>query len=276
MIRMTDSEPAAAAELEALLDGLPWYIRAVAGHGPIGFKAGDTNFYRYVGNDPPNSGDPSGLQPPPAKDIGGSSGNIPEPNPIMPHLFDPPTKEETLNGVTFCRRKDMPDAVKGCQKKGVSQETWWAGNVPDGWLVGPFGCGPCVGVILVPEKPGSGKIYVLHFSGGEYVNEGLKTCGFITVMPGKGVYGGGGGAYWPAMDVGRKGYKAIICGCESNPSDKGVDKERLRTLRTVCGALGSYGVKIECYVPAPNVGVDKNGKPHWTTPDALAVDKFEK
>jgi RHS repeat-associated protein len=31
---------------------------------PIGFAAGDTNLYRYEGNDPANATDPSGLQPP--------------------------------------------------------------------------------------------------------------------------------------------------------------------------------------------------------------------
>src|SRR5947209_1178621 len=29
---------------------------------PLGFKAGDDNFYRYAGNDPANVTDPSGLQ----------------------------------------------------------------------------------------------------------------------------------------------------------------------------------------------------------------------
>src|SRR5690606_33103175 len=29
---------------------------------PIGFAAGDTNLYRYVGNDPANGTDPSGLE----------------------------------------------------------------------------------------------------------------------------------------------------------------------------------------------------------------------
>ncbi len=51
----------AAAERNALLDALPWYIRAVAGQGPLGFKAGDVNLYRYVGNNPTNMVDPSGL-----------------------------------------------------------------------------------------------------------------------------------------------------------------------------------------------------------------------
>lgn len=219
--------------------------------------------------------DPSGLQPPPAGGIGGSSGSIPDPNPILPRLFDPPTKDQTLKGITFCRRKDMPDAPKGCQKHEVGREKWWAGKVPDGWLAGPYGCGPCVGVILVPEKPGEGNTYVLHYSGGEYVTEGMRRCGFLTQEKVK-VDKEFGGSFTVTFNIAPKGYKAIVCGCEASPSDKGVDNERLRTLQTVCGTLRSHGVKIECYVPAPNVGVDKNGKPHWTTPDIQPVDKYEK
>lgn len=61
MVRTTEAERNDAAEREALLDALPWYIRAVAGQGALGFKAGDTNLYRYVGNSPTNATDPSGL-----------------------------------------------------------------------------------------------------------------------------------------------------------------------------------------------------------------------
>ena len=36
-------------------------FRAIGGSGPLGFRAGDANLYRYVGNDPVNYVDPSGL-----------------------------------------------------------------------------------------------------------------------------------------------------------------------------------------------------------------------
>lgn len=36
-------------------------FRAIGGCGPLGFRAGDANLYRYVGNDPVNGVDPSGL-----------------------------------------------------------------------------------------------------------------------------------------------------------------------------------------------------------------------
>jgi len=36
------------------------------------------------------------------------------------------------------------------------------------------------------------------------------------------------------------------------------------------------GVKIDSYVPAPGFGVDKDGKPYWTTPGGVPVDKYEK
>jgi hypothetical protein len=40
---------------------LPWYVRLLASRSPLGFNAGDTNLYRYVGNSPMNSLDPLGL-----------------------------------------------------------------------------------------------------------------------------------------------------------------------------------------------------------------------
>lgn len=58
MVRHAKTDPTVAAEREALLDQLPWFIRAVAGSGPLGFEAGDTNLYRYVGNHPTNKTDP--------------------------------------------------------------------------------------------------------------------------------------------------------------------------------------------------------------------------
>jgi len=40
----------------------PWYVRLVD-ESPCGFNAGDTNLFRYVGNDPTNKTDPTGLDP---------------------------------------------------------------------------------------------------------------------------------------------------------------------------------------------------------------------
>lgn len=62
MVRTTQTGPISTAERVALLDDLPWLLKAVAGHGPIGFAAGDANLYRYVGNSPTNRVDPSGLK----------------------------------------------------------------------------------------------------------------------------------------------------------------------------------------------------------------------
>ena len=36
--------------------------RVLCGADPLGFAAGDANLYRYVGNDPPDLTDPTGLQ----------------------------------------------------------------------------------------------------------------------------------------------------------------------------------------------------------------------
>jgi hypothetical protein len=61
MMRVHQTERAGAAGGEAFPAALPWYIRVVAGQGPLGFKAGDANLYRYVFNNPTNMVDPSGL-----------------------------------------------------------------------------------------------------------------------------------------------------------------------------------------------------------------------
>jgi hypothetical protein len=29
----------------------------------------------------------------------------------------------------------------------------WYGTIPDGWVVGPSGCGDCVGLALIPDNP---------------------------------------------------------------------------------------------------------------------------
>jgi hypothetical protein len=45
------------------LHRLPEYPLTLADFSPLGFQAGDTNLHRYVGNNPTNLTDPSGLQP---------------------------------------------------------------------------------------------------------------------------------------------------------------------------------------------------------------------
>jgi hypothetical protein len=239
---------------------------------PIAYEAGDTNLYRYVGNDPVNGLDPNGMQEK-SPTIGGSSGQIPELTPILPRLFTPPGKDEILKGVPFRREKDLEIAPNQSKSNGVSGDEFWSGEVPEGWLSGPRGCGPCVGVALVPDKPG--KIYVLHYSASGNVHEGLIKCGFLSEKRVK-VDNEFGRSFTVSFMVAPKCYKAILCGSEHPKNDTEADNVRLRTLREVCNTLTNKGVKIECYVPAPAFGVGKDGKIYWTTPRNQPVENYEK
>jgi hypothetical protein len=49
-------------EWDATADPMPWYARLLADQSPIGFQGGDANLYRYVGNEPTDATDPSGLE----------------------------------------------------------------------------------------------------------------------------------------------------------------------------------------------------------------------
>ena len=52
-------------ERQTVPEERPRYVRLLASRGSLGFNAGDANLYRYVGNNPTNLTDPSGLAAPP-------------------------------------------------------------------------------------------------------------------------------------------------------------------------------------------------------------------
>jgi hypothetical protein len=55
-----------------------WILRLFGNDKPLGFQAGDANLYRYVGNNPTNATDPSGLQGPGSHtvDLGGGRARV--------------------------------------------------------------------------------------------------------------------------------------------------------------------------------------------------------
>ena len=63
---------------------------------PLGFAAGDTNLYRYVGNDPTNATDPSGLE----QDI------------TVTPIADPPAPTTPLNGIPFDKKLLKPATLE--------------------------------------------------------------------------------------------------------------------------------------------------------------------
>lgn len=63
MVCATPTRRDRAAARDPGLERLPAHIRLLASENPLGFEAGDANLYRYVGNNPTNATDPSGLIP---------------------------------------------------------------------------------------------------------------------------------------------------------------------------------------------------------------------
>ena len=61
MVSTTKAKRVAGGEGEVVVERQPWYARLLADRSPLGFNAGDTNLYRYVGDNPTDATDPSGL-----------------------------------------------------------------------------------------------------------------------------------------------------------------------------------------------------------------------
>jgi len=105
---------------------------------PIEFEAGDFNFYRYVGNDPVNFRDPSGLDPRlngrgvPAA-MGGDANKVNPSKPTVPipassdnHTTMTPAEIETSNA-----NSGVGPFAGGCGAEGTKLATWIPDISPD-------------------------------------------------------------------------------------------------------------------------------------------------
>ncbi len=97
---------------------------------PISFAAGDANLYRYVGNDPTNFVDPSGLQyntmPGPGGGYGISGGPSPGPFTDPGNLW----KQLCKNGCSNCSKSDVENLVNTIQN--TADTTWIFDLLPNG------------------------------------------------------------------------------------------------------------------------------------------------
>lgn len=117
-------------------------LGTLAGANPLGFAAGDTNLYRYVGNSPTNFTDPDGLQKQKKPLPPNGDANRPYPFPI-------PDKTGKRPVPVFAPTNSDPHDPG--HKVSVPK-------LPPGGIIGVTGADPCVGLIFVPPK-GSKKPY---------------------------------------------------------------------------------------------------------------------
>jgi len=223
---------------------------------PIGFDAGDANLYRYVGNGPANAVDPSGLFQGPIPHPG-PNGELPayldigKPKPIKTGPGD--NKQETpiddiLEGITTPPRKDkiledipiidLPEAPPDLDYRKVLSGHYYIGTPPEGY-VGPAGCGPCVGLVIIPKDRKTQPIQSYHFG---FPDSPERTIGGIPIP---------------------QDSSAILVGAEQDV-DTTVDNQGLHALQDVVQALKAHGIDDIQYVPAGGVLVSPDGPPYYS------------
>ncbi len=253
---------------------------------PIEFEAGDPNLYRFVGNNPTNMTDPSGLQERPVSkvDPGGTYCNISQSDNLIRLVVGPSDKATCLKGIPFYK-KENPTCPLDKSKYApiiITGDRGWSGIIPKGAYIGPDGCGPCVGIALLPPKPGD-KVYIMHFSARADVKKGFEEVGFIQKSE-EYELGLGGHRAWKKKTVYTrpKGFEAVICGAlmpnqKGNPNFIEDNDQRLHTLEDVTNCCRRNGVTVRNFLPTSGFAVDENGWVWWTSDPAVGDgDRYEK
>ncbi|GEM_PF-2594638 len=222
---------------------------------PLGFDAGDANLYRYVGNNPPNATDPSGLdvygipwdgmwppsppKPSPPFPAAGAAqpgpiNNVPGENWTWAGLiFDPHTKPEIVAHYPF-DQAIAPTSVPRPTTIGVpgGQHQFFPATLAPGTLVGTGGCETCIAVII--HTPGHGTA-VFHFTTGNNV---AATLGQYT---------------WPS------GSHAMIAGGNNHPQSN-------QLMLNGVSALGSQGIHLDGVSGASSAYFGADGNWHYGVP----------
>lgn len=220
---------------------------------PIAFQGGDTNLVRYVGNDPVNGTDPTGLQattftPSPP---GVTPGKNPQKGPIgsLDVIFRPPSRPDIVGTIPVLRpgyptlpgrpplNTSFPPNTTAVGPTGGGFNIKVPSN-PNNQLVGVTGATPCVGVILRPTKPGK-PFLAYHFGAPDDISAALN----------------------PVLQGG--GYEAVVVGSvdDSAPS--------LRAFYDLFFALGVNNIPIKAYIQAYSGHVDNKGNLYCTVPKTM-------
>jgi hypothetical protein len=251
---------------------------------PIRYLAGDVNLYRYVANNSPSKTDPSGLQERPVPnpiDAAGRFYELPPSLNLIRVIVGPSDKPTLLKNVPFWKKENpiRPLDKPKFAVRVVTSDRGWVGVIPKGACIGPDGCGPCVGIALIPPKTGE-PVYIMHFSAQSDVWKGFEEVEFIRW---KAIY-----FTTPKGELRRTwtkevpvGYEAVICGAlmphPKEPDFERVNNQRLHTLEDVVNTCRRLGVKIRCFLPTSGFAIDENNQIWWTTgPAPSEVDRYER
>ncbi len=231
---------------------------------PKGFDAGDSNLYRDVGNNPTNKIDPSGLEGVKANVTSGKNEEAGFWRVFNALAYNCPKRSTLLKDCMRLKPKDLPEPPKGFVIVGVGQCDHKIWKPQDKVLLGPRGAGPCVGLILIPPKPGAGEeqkdFYAFHFG------SGCDPVATIVKL---------GGCKAGTFTDKYKGYRAVVCGAQPSPNDNDGDEQIRWTLNYTFLILRDNGIKDCQYIPGPNALVDKDGKVYWDVPAGLNLEGYD-
>jgi RHS repeat-associated protein len=150
-----------------------WYDAAAGrflSQDPLSFAAGDANLYRYVGNNPTNATDPSGMvkegrQRPPADIAGQNDAALLDNALALPGVTRPVQLCDPLNEIPEVDAPNKPQIPgQGIGVRAGSHAVYDKKKMRQGSYVGTAGLTPCIGVIIV-SPAADGLIFVFHFDG---------------------------------------------------------------------------------------------------------------
>lgn len=167
-------------------DGSSLGIGTLEGADPLGFAAGDTNLYRYVGNSPTDASDPTGLatdQPTPAASMASAGPSVTD----YPNTPSGGTVDYFINYWTtfsnyrervmrYYRDSRVPSVTDHPNTLDIDDRTrigaghgGFVSNIPEGHYVGTDGAASCIGVIVTtpPDANGRVNVWAYHIQGGE-------------------------------------------------------------------------------------------------------------
>lgn len=214
-------------------------------HWPLGYAGGDTNLYRYVGNNPLDATDPSGLAKEPLPNPGVETTGPTNANVEMawyrrPYGFAPflPTKPAIVKKYGEIRPDNCGAPLNGV----LGKNHQFAGRpLADGAYFGVQGAGPCIGVIVVCPT----QVAAFHFSATDDAGATLRKYA------------------WP------KDCTAVICGGDNSAVSNDEVME-------VISCLERHGIKIQGMVNMDGCFYGSDGKWYVGSTNKPSADKQKK
>ena len=128
--------------------------------------------------------------------------------------------------------------------------SYWSGQLQGSQSVGPFGCGPCVGVTLIPRTE-NGNTYSFHI--GPYARTSIIPQALS--------------ANDELFSQGRQHRQIVggdVAGLRANPRfsaylNGGEGPEGAENLQRVIGQLNRLGINILGCIPRPGIAIDADG-----------------